>query len=222
MSIDLKFFEKKVFSQNGEDGIIQYLLSLVGIKNRYYVEFGVESGAECNTRNLRENLQFNGLLMDGRYENHSIGLYKEIITAENINDLFVKYNVPYEFDVLSIDIDFNDLYVWKAIRDIYKPSIVVIEYNAEHAPPKSLTVKYDNTRFWDGTKYFGASLVALNHVAKEKGYTLVYCNENGVNAFFVRNDLLSKLNFPIKTVDKIFVSFDRHRETEEQMIEYLP
>lgn len=222
MSIDLKYFEKKIFSQNGEDGITQYLLSQIGIKNKYYVEFGVENGEECNTRHLRENLGFTGLLMDGLQENHSIGLYKEFVNAENINDLFLKYNVPHEFDVLSIDIDFNDLYVWKAIDNKYKPNIVIIEYNAEHKPPLSLVVKYDSNRFWDGTKYHGASLSALNHIALEKGYTLIYCNDNGVNAFFVRNDLLNKLNFEIKTIDEIYVAFDRHRQTEEQMIEYKP
>lgn len=221
MSVELEFFERKVFSQNGEDGIIESLLTVIGIKNKYYVEFGVESGIECNTRHLRENLGFTGLLMDGRHEDHSIGLHKEIVNAENINDLFSKYNVPNEFDVLSIDIDFNDLYVWKAISDIYKPSIVVIEYNAEHAPPKSLTVRYDSNRFWDGTNYFGASLAALNHVAKEKGYTLVYCDRNGVNAFFVKDELLDKLIFPIKTIDEIFVHRTIHAESNEHMVEYL-
>lgn len=222
MIIDLKYFEKKIFSQNGEDGITQYLLSLVGIKNKYYVEFGVENGFECNTRHLRENLGFTGLLMDGSHEKHEIGLYKEFVNAENINDLFVKYNVPNEFDVLSIDIDFNDLYVWKAIKNDYKPSIVIIEYNPEYAPPQSLVVQYDSNRYWDGTKYHGASLSALDLLSKEKGYTLVYCDNNGVNAFFVRNELLKNLPFEIKKIEDIYVHYDRHAHSNEQMIEYKP
>lgn len=220
MNNELKTYEKKIFSQNGEDGIIGRLLNLVGIKNKYYVEFGVQNGIECNTRNLRENLGFTGLLMDGGFENLNINLHKEFVNAENINDLFKKYNVPYEFDLLSIDIDFNDLYVWKSISDMYKPSIVVIEYNSNIRPPESLVVKYDAERMWDHTKYFGASIVAINKVAKEKKYTLVYCDRVGVNSFFVKNDLLEKLDFDIKSLDEIFVYYNRHRETSEKMIEY--
>jgi hypothetical protein len=218
--MQLKDYERKIFSQNGEDGVIEHILHLIGFNNKYYVEFGVEDGSECNTRYLKQTYGFNGLLMDGRYHNDEIGLYQEFITAENINQLFKKYNVPLEFDLLSIDIDYNDLYVWKAINKKYKPSLVVIEYNAEHEPPLSLTVEYDPTRMWDGSKHFGASLCALNHIAIEKGYTLVYCNQNGVNAFFVRNDLLKKLDFEIKNLEEIFVKWERHFYSTHKMIEY--
>jgi hypothetical protein len=215
-------YEKKVFSQNKEDGIIEYLLQKIGFKNKYYVEFGVENGHECNTRYIREYHGFSGLMMDGSNENHEIGLYKEFITPSNINSLFEKYKVPEEFDLLSIDIDFNDFYIWKSIDEKYKPNIVVIEYNAEHAPPKSLVVQYEDDRMWDYTKYYGASLVAINHIAKQKGYTLIYCDSEGVNSFFVRNDLIDKLEINIPTLHEIFVPYDRHKESEEKMIEYIP
>jgi hypothetical protein len=215
-------YEKRVFSQNKEDGVIEYLLQTIGYKNKYYVEFGVENGIECNTRYIREAHGFTGLMMDGSNENHEIGLYKEFITPSNINSLFEKYNVPEEFDLLSIDIDFNDFYIWKNIDEKYKPNIVIIEYNAEHEPPKSLVVQYDDTRMWDLTKYYGGSLVAINHIAKEKGYTLVYCDSEGVNSFFVRNDLVSKLNMNIPSLNEIYVPYDRHRESNEKMIEFIP
>lgn len=215
-------YEKRVFSQNNEDGIIEYLLNAIGYKNKYYVEFGVEDGSECNTRYIREQFGFTGLMMDGSNENHEIGLHKEFITPSNINTLFEKYNVPKEFDLLSIDIDFNDFYIWKNISDEYKPNIVIIEYNAEYAPPKSLVVKKDESRMWDFTKYYGGTLSAMNYIAIEKGYTLVYCDSVGVNSFFVRNELLNKLNVKIPDIYDIYVPYDRHRESTEEMIEYTP
>jgi hypothetical protein len=184
--------EKKIYSQNGEDGIIEFLLDSIGIENRYYVEFGVQDAAECNSRYLRERCHFSGLLMDGSFSNHSIHLFKEFVTKENINQLFEKYKVPCKFDLLSIDIDYNDLWVWRAIHPRYAPNIVVIEYNATFPPPISVTVPYQPDERWDGTSFFGASLSALNLVAEEKGYSLVYCENLGVNAFFVRNECLKK------------------------------
>src|ERR1700722_3810434 len=106
-TIDLREYEKRVFSQNGEDGVLEAIFNTIGKTNQYYVEFGVESGAECNTRYLKDRYHWKGLLMDGGYQNESINLRKEFITAENINALFQKYDVPKQFDLLSIDIDFN-------------------------------------------------------------------------------------------------------------------
>lgn len=186
-------FEKKVYSQNGEDGILELLTRWIGSNNRYFVEFGVQTGIECNTRYLREVLKFAGLMMDGTYENKSIGLYKHFITAENINSLFDEYSVPYEFSVLSIDIDLNDLWVWKAIDNKYRPHIVVIEYNSTFPPPLSVTIPYDPYSTPNETCYFGGSLQAMNCVARQKGYKLIYCENNGVNAFFISEDLLIKI-----------------------------
>lgn len=201
-SIDLSKFEKKVFSQNGEDGVIEKIFNEIGTTNSYYVEFGVENGLECNTRYLREKKNWKGLLMDGGYANPAINLKKEFITRENITSLFVKYKVPSEFDLLSIDIDYNDFYVWNAIKD-YKPRVVVIEYNSTHLPNEDKIVVYNAKGRWDGTNYFGASILSLTRLAKKKGYTLVYANNNGVNLFFVRNDLLKKLKTPFKDAGNI-------------------
>ncbi len=130
--------------------------------------------------------------MDGGYQNSSINLQQEFITAENINQLFSKYNVPDEFDLLSIDIDFNDFYVWKAISARYRPRVVVIEYNAKHLPSEDCVVLYDPMACWDKTNYFGASLLALYNLGKEKGYSLIYADTRGVNLFFLRDDLVEK------------------------------
>lgn len=222
--------EKKIYSQNGEDGIIQSLLGMVGIKNKFYVEFGVWDGKECNTKYLRENFNFDGVAWDGEYDIPEWKIYKEFITAENINELFEKYKIPNEFDLLSIDIDYNDLWVWKSLDQKYKPSIVVIEYNCGFPPPLSLTVPYDASADWDHrTNFMGASLSALNKLSIEKNYTLVYCDNRGINAFFVHNDLIDKLDFKVETIDKIYKQggygsgpFGGHRQhsSDKKMIEY--
>ena len=202
--IDLSQHERKIFSQNGEDGVIEKIFEVIKTTNKYYVEFGVENANECNTRNLRENCGWTGLLMDGGYENKEIGLYQEFITAENINELFQKYKVPQEFDLLSIDIDYNDFYVWKSLDEIYQPRVVIIEYNASHLPTEDKVVKYDPNAVWDETNYFGASIRALYNLGKRKGYSLIYANNQGVNLFFVKSSILSQIEHSFKDTNNIF------------------
>ncbi|AFY38265.1 hypothetical protein Lepto7376_1952 [[Leptolyngbya] sp. PCC 7376] len=192
MSI-LKKFEHKIYSQNGEDGIIAFLLDIVGRRNKYYVEFGAADGNECNTRYLREHAGFQGLLMDGGHENLDIDLYQEMIYRDNINELFFKYKVPNEFELLSIDVDGNDLWLWEALDEKYQPRIVIMEFNGALPPPISVTIPYDASHQWDGTSYIGASLGALDILAKKKGYTLVGCDSSGVNSFFIRDDFRETL-----------------------------
>ena len=186
---DLWPYERRNYSQHGEDGILDAIFQAVGTTNRYYVEFGVGDGSERNTRFLAERRGWRGLLMDGGYDDPSINLHREFITAENINDLFAKHGVPDEFDLLSIDLDGNDYWVWQRIDSRYRPRVVVAEYNANAGPDSRLTIPYDPEFRWSGTDYYGASLAALNSVAAEKGYLLVGCESLGVNAFFVRADV---------------------------------
>lgn len=198
---DLNHFERRITSQNWEDGIIHAVFGMIGTTNRHYVEFGVENGTECNTRQLR-TCGWTGLLMDGGHENASIGLRKEFITAENIEALFQKHNVPTEFDLLSIDIDGNDYWVWKAIEK-YQPRVVIIEYNACIPYAPAVTVPYKPDFQWDKTDYYGASLSALVILGTKKGYTLVATDSRGVNAFFVQNALAEKY-FAIQSPETIY------------------
>ncbi len=193
MPIDLSISERKIFSQNGEDGVLEKIFSVIGTTDTYFVEFGTDNGEECNTRYLREKNGWSGLMMDGSYSNQAINLQKEFITAENINSLFSKYRVPHEFDLLSIDIDNNDFYVWHALED-YFPRVVVIEYNAMLGLEDKVVV-YKPTAMWDRTDYYGASLLALKKLGNMKGYTLVHVDLNGVNAFFIREDIASQYLF---------------------------
>lgn len=194
--------EYQVFSQNGEDGIIAEIFNRIGTTNKFFVEFGVENGLECNSTNLLYK-QWKGLWIEGS-DKHSadissrfkdmiatgqLTLKNKFINAENIESIFKSADVPAELDMLSIDIDYNDYYVWQAITN-YSPRLVVIEYNAIYRPDTHFVVPYNASRTWDGTSYFGASLLALQQLADEKGYCLAGCNFSGSNAFFVRKDLV--------------------------------
>jgi hypothetical protein len=204
--MDLEIFEQKIFSQNGEDGVTMKLIELIygneennnkNNKNKYYVEFGVEDGRECNTRILREKYQWQGLQMDGSNENATIHLKKEFITRENIVELFQKYQVPAKINLLSVDIDYNDFYCLKAILAKYTCDIIICEYNATHLATDDKIIIYDSDGMWDGSNYFGTSLSALEKLGNRYNYSLIYCDKKGVNCFFVHNALLftKKLQF---------------------------
>lgn len=195
--MDLSLYEKKIYSQNGEDGIIIKLVELIyenNNNNKFFVEFGVENGDECNTRILREKYNWNGLQMDGSNENSNINLKKEYIYKENIIELFEKYNVPKIINVLSVDIDFNDFYCLKEILKFYKCDIIICEYNSTHLPNEDKIIIYDKNRMWDGTNYFGSSLLSLEKLARKYNYSLIYCDNNGVNSFFIHNDIIKSKN----------------------------
>ncbi len=195
-------FEERIYSQGGEDGIIREVLKRIGTDSRYAVEFGVEDGTECNTRLLKE-AGWEVLQMDGR-ANDPRSIKREFITAENINGLFEKYGVPENLDVLSIDIDFNDFWVWRSIESKYRARMIVIEYNASFPADRAVAVRYNSQRRWDGgSDYWGASLMALYNLGRTKGYELVYCDKRGVNAFFVRSDLVSA-SLPARTPTEVF------------------
>ncbi len=197
-SEDLDRYEARTFSQNGEDGVIARIFDCIGTTNRYFVEFGTGAdGSERNTR-LLERQGWKGLLMDACADPAHPEVRLESITAENINGLFGKYSVPEEFDLLSIDIDGNDYWVWRAIDARYRPRLLVMEYNAADPPDESKTIRYDPGFRWRGTDYFGASLLALSNLGARKGYTLVYCERRGVNAFFLRTDCAPPSTRPVR------------------------
>jgi hypothetical protein len=184
----IPFIERREYSQNGEDGIIHAIFAMIETTNRFYVEFGVEDGIECNTHALLKQ-GWSGLLLDGSHDDASLNLHRAFITAENIESLFAAHGVPASFDLLSIDIDGNDYWVWKAITR-FRPRVVVIEYNGCLPCEPPVTVPYRPDFAWDKTDYYGASLSALAVLGKEKGYTLIGTDRNGVNAFFVLDELI--------------------------------
>jgi hypothetical protein len=200
--MDLSNFEKKVFSQNGEDGVTMKLLELIyngDNTNKFYVEFGVQDGKECNTRILREQYKWDGLQMDGSNENTDINLRKEFITKENVVGLFKKYNVPDKINLLSVDIDYNDFYCLKEILANYTCDIIICEYNSTHLPNEDKIVKYYENGSWDFSNYFGASLLSLYKLGNKYNYSLIYCNKNGVNCFFVHNSIIKDKELQFKS-----------------------
>jgi len=190
-------FHKSVFTQNGEDGIIEEIFDRIGVTNQYFVEFGVHGVKNNSTYLLVKN--WRGLWIGGREETrknierkfgHSISTGNLMyavrwITRENIEQIFQEHNVPQHFDFLSIDIDGNDYWIWQAIEN-YSPRVVCIEYNATYPADVSWVMAYNAEHTWDGSSYFGAYLRALEELGRRKGYALVGCDFTGCNAFFVR------------------------------------
>jgi hypothetical protein len=116
------------------------------------------------------------------------------VTSRNIEELLAAHQVPLDFDLLSIDIDGNDYWVWKAIER-WQPRLVVIEYNAIFPPPVRWVMKENFDHRWDNTNYYGASLTSLVILGRQKGYTLVATDSRGINAFFVRTELVTPEQF---------------------------
>ncbi len=198
-------YEFQVYSQWGEDGLIQYLVNKVKIKTPIFIEFGVEKYTESNTRFLLTNNNWAGLVIDGSYQNikyikndsiywkYNIKAECSFIDRDNINSLIKKNGISGDIGLLSIDIDGNDYFIWEAIN-VVSPRIVVCEYNSLWGDSLSISIPYDplfvRTNAHYSNLYFGASIVALTKLAETKGYSLVGSNTTGVNIFFVRNDLL--------------------------------
>lgn len=199
----LRDIEFSVYSSAGEDGIIEYLISKVNIQNHVFVEFGVEKYTESNTRFLLKNRNWRGLVLDANQQNidyirqddiywkYDLEAVCAFITAENINELIRGSGIEGDIGLLSIDIDGNDYWVWKAI-EVANPRIVVCEFNSVFGVKHAITIPYDpgfvRTRAHHSNLYFGASLLALYELGLEKGYQFVGCNSVGTNAFFVRQD----------------------------------
>lgn len=197
--------EFQVFSQFGEDGILQWLTHVVPLPSRRFIEFGVEDYRQANTRLLALQDRWTGLVLDGGaeyiaairqdelYAWRDLTVAEAFITAENINDLLIRHGFTGEIGVLSIDVDGNDYWIWEAITAV-RPAIVVIEYNYRFGPTDRTSVPYDpafvKTEAHSSAIYFGASLAALCDLSIRKGYAFVGCSSGGVNAFFVRRDLL--------------------------------
>ncbi|SDH27969.1 hypothetical protein SAMN04488121_110115 [Chitinophaga filiformis] len=200
--------EFKVFSQTGDDGIIQYLINKVYTPETTFIEFGVENYVESNTRFLLKYNNWSGLVIDGSeksiryimsddiYYQHNLKALQAFITAENINDLIGGQGLKGEIGLLSVDIDGNDYWVWKAIH-VVDPVIVVAEYNSVFGIDRAVTVPYKPDFVREHAHYsylyFGASLKALCVLAEEKGYAFVGSNSIGNNAYFVKKNRLGEL-----------------------------
>jgi hypothetical protein len=206
-AMTLRQAEFSVFSQWGEDGILQWLLARVPVESETFVEFGVENYTEANTRFLLTHQNWTGLVIDGSaahidaikrqdiHWQHDLTAVHAFITRENINELIAR-RFRGDIGVLSIDVDGNDYWIWEAIG-VVSPRIVVCEYNSVFGCERAITVPYDPKFFRTAAHYsnlyFGASLPALCRLAARKGYVFAGCTRAGNDAFFVRQDVAGKV-----------------------------
>jgi hypothetical protein len=205
--------EFKVYSQYGEDGIIQFLVQRVPVRRRVFVEFGVGDYSESNTRFLLVNDAWRGLIIDGGTAHQrflaameldwrtTIDAVSAFVDRDNINRVIPSGGVSGEIGLLSVDLDGNDYWVLEAI-DCIEPQILVAEYNSVFGPERAVTTPYDAAfdrgRAHYSHVYWGASLGALARAADAKGLALVGGNRAGNNAFFVRRGDLREI--PERTV----------------------
>lgn len=236
-SDNLHDYEFKIFSQWGDDGIIQYLIKHIFIANKTFIEFGVEDYYESNTRFLMMFNNWEGFVMDGSEENmkklqrqpyywkYALTSKSVFITQENINQLLEATGFT-DIGLLSIDLDGNDLYIFNAL-DLSRlnPSILIMEYNSVFGKYRPISVPYDpsfiRTKKHYSNLYFGASLPALNYVANKKGYTLIGSNYAGVNAYFVRNDLLNERIKPVSLESAYVTSKTRESRNKDGSLSYI-
>lgn len=195
-------------SQFEEDGILLFIFSLIGTTNKIAVEIGAGDGLECMTANLILNHGWWGYLFDAGERNVESGqaffsnskdtfLYPPKFThawiiAENVNDIICRVGIGGEVDLLSLDIDGMDYWVWKAISCI-RPRVFVCETHNIIGPDDALTIPYDPNFVAATPDYGGASLAAMTKLAQEKGYRLIGTHRYGFNAFFILNEIAADI-----------------------------
>jgi hypothetical protein len=225
---ELADVEFRCYSQNGEDGVLLYLFSLVGTTNRRVVEICAGDGFECNAANLIINHGWLGLLVDGdeRQVESGRAFYSTCrntwlsppafvhhwVTVDNVESIVARQRVGGAIDLLSIDLDGNDYWIWKAL-DCVVPRVVVAEFNAAFGPEKRVTMAYRpdfRLNLAEPPYRCGASLSALVALGRAKGYRLVGVESRGVNAFFVRNGLGEDL-LPERSAGECFAQTERLR-----------
>lgn len=225
---DLSDVEFRVCSQWGEDGIIEWLCHKLPGVSRSFIEFGVESFAEANCRFLIENRGWRGLVMDGSashmgnlrqetlYWRHDLTAVTAFITAENINALIKASGFAGELGILSVDIDGNDYWVLQAINCV-NPAIIICEINGNFGDLQPLSIPYhpafQRLQTHHSGQYFGCSVEAAKLLCSRKGYAFIGTNTNGVNAFFVRNDLAGPV---IDSIAEVRAWAPRHRDSRNQ------
>jgi hypothetical protein len=206
----LRGVEFRVFSQFGDDGIIQYLIRHVALEERekVFVEFGVGDYTEACTRFLLVHDDWEGLVMDPDPENvrrirdsalywkHTLTAVRAFVDRDNVDRILAENLLGRDVGLLHIDVDGNDYWIWDAVT-VIAPVIAIVEYNSLFGPDRAVTVPYDpafdRTRAHHSNLYWGCSLKALCRLAEKKGYGFVGSNGAGNNAYFVRKDRLGAL-----------------------------
>jgi hypothetical protein len=194
----------KVFSQFEEDGKLLYLFSIIGMGSKTFVDLGSHDGINSNCANLLIHFGWKGLFVDAdkkvigrgrhfykRYPDpwcYKPKFLHSFLTKENVNSIIENHDISGEIELLSIDIDGNDYWIWKALN-VIQPKVVLIESQVAFGH-HDLVIPYAEKITADvSDRSYGASNVALTKLANEKGYRLVGSNEYGNNLFFVKNGI---------------------------------
>lgn len=201
---DVGMSEFRVYSQNGEDGVLGFLRERLSIGSGFFVEIGAwRREANCLLLALHEGWE--GVFVDGdpiaaaqlsdlMQHNRRVRVVNEMITSANIEDVLSRADVPRQIDVLSVDVNGQDYYLWASLQNV-RARIVVIEYNSALDPTRAI-VEPPDSGVWDGSPNFGCSVGALEKLARAKGYALAYLESSGTNAFLVPAEDASKLALP--------------------------
>ena len=232
----LKDVEFSIFSQFGDDGIIQWLIHNLDIPNKTFIEFGVDDYNESNTRFLMMNDNWSGFVMDGSENNmlklkaeyyywkHDLNSKAIFINKDNINELIASQNLHKDLGLLHIDLDGNDYYIWNAIN-VVEPIIVIVEYNSIFGTDRAISTIYDDDFVRSKAHYsnllFGSSIKSLYQLATNKGYSFIGCNNAGNNAYFIRNDKINDVIKPVTLKDGYIESKFRESRNKEGKLTLL-
>jgi len=191
----------QVYSQYGQDGIIDEIFRRIGKGSRRFVEIGT-APLENNTGFLL--LQgWSGLWIDAalpsneemppgvqeRIQAGCLRCERRFVNKENMVPLLREQGFDQDLDFLGVDVDRNTYYILEPCLEL-RPRVLAVEYNAQLPPAIDWVVPYDPEAVWDKTRNYGASLKALERLVADSGYALVGCELSGTDAFFVREDLL--------------------------------
>lgn len=208
----------KVFSQNGEDGISLAIFKMIGMLHQSFVDIGCGPNGG-NSGFFAQEFGWRGLMVDGASENivrirqrfPSVTSHVAWVDRDNIDDLFREHGFEGEIDLLSIDIDGNDYWIWEGLT-VCRPRLVIVEYNSAYGPDRSIVVPYSGQfdRKFHKSVYYGASLAALTALANRKGYRLIAAEPRGINAFFLRNDVGEQI--PPCTVASVYRLLERNED----------
>jgi hypothetical protein len=213
-------YQRTVYSQAGEDGILEKLFELIPPSQRFAVEFGAGDGVLfSNVRKLIVHEGWGGLLIEGDGElaeilarNYAgfagVRTIQAWVFPGNVELLFEENDVPRDLDLLVIDIDSNDYYVWRAIRE-YRPKVVQIEYNGVFLPPQKVVVGFHPMLWWEEPgSHYGASIQSLCDLGRRKGYELVAANDPGSNLFFVDARYFERFGIRDNSPERLFRPFN--------------
>jgi hypothetical protein len=200
-------WEFSVYSAGGEDGILNYLHSLIINPNQYFVEIGASNGVANNTAFFALAKKHTGLMVEGNKRtsqasklfyslfNKAVFCMNSYVSLKNIDKITKLFHYP-DPDILSLDIDGNDYYILKAIlQNGILPKVIVVEYNATMGPDAPLSIPYTEVFDYSSAHptrlYYGASFAAWNLLLESYNYSHITVDSLGVNSFFARQECLT-------------------------------